>query len=339
MNFDFSNLLTSLQEIQLHCIRTNINNYNAQQAAMRNSNVKQGDKPKRTRRRQRSKKELSANARLDVEQSEENSYASLSLPSTSRQNDNECKTPNMNNKKSSSPHFTSVTGTKPKVNVVKKQRFQKWLENRMEQKTENQNSPSISSQSDANLCKNNVLNWEFIFITGSHSSPGSYIRSRNKKNKYITLRSFLINGMERPCVFKTNFSVFKLVEDLKILDLNTKITSRKYPTPKKPKRNKRQKSMSTDNLKKFPEYLTEKEVQILLESGYLIKGTIRINPKSCTNSYVNNEDTSLADYYLTSVRDRNRALEGDDVVLKIKPEEDWLNGYKTATVVYLREKV
>lgn len=91
--------------------------------------------------------------------------------------------------------------------------------------------------------------------------------------------------------------------------------------------------------KKFPEYVTEEEVKIGLANGDLVKGFLRVNPKNSRDSYVSNENSSLSDYYICSVSDRNRALDGDQVVLRVKPESEWSEGKRTVTVVYILEKI
>lgn len=357
MDFDI-NMITTLHQ-QQNIGRNSFHNSNTPHSSNSEDNRKQqqSTKPKRNRRSSRIKKDLID--RLDTEQKTEHlANSSFSSPSTSRHGNNQHKrSKDMNKEKMSKQNITSIFGISPKMNPprIRKQRLQtdlsKFNKIGVEQKTASQyssfSSPSTSSQSENQnatiMSRDNLLKLDFTFITGTHNSPGTYIRSRNKKAKYIKLRSFLKNGMKRPCIFKTDFSFFKLVEDLKVLDINTKeilkITSKKYPTPKKTKRKSKQHGVSKVTETKFLEYITEDEAKIGLENGSFIKGYVRINPKNANDSYVSNEDTSLADYYLTSVKDRNRALDGDEVILKLKPEKEWINGYKTACVVYLKEKV
>lgn len=75
------------------------------------------------------------------------------------------------------------------------------------------------------------------------------------------------------------------------------------------------------------------------EKGELVRGFIRVNAKNARDSYVSNSDSSLPDYFLTSTADRNGALDGDEVLIKIKPQEQWQDDKKTATVVYILNKV
>ncbi|KAJ8980439.1 hypothetical protein NQ317_001612 [Molorchus minor] len=106
----------------------------------------------------------------------------------------------------------------------------------------------------------------------------------------------------------------------------TKSESKKYPQnlqQNKPSgsSNKKKRIKKRTESKKFEEYIDIDKVNEGLANGILIKGFVRINPKNFKDSYVSNENTSLVDYYLTSVIDRNRALEGDEVVLRVKTEK------------------
>lgn len=195
-------------------------------------------------------------------------------------------------------------------------------------------SPIVNKGNNDNMPK---LNYRFVEDRFDYS-VGRYVKSRNTKAKYIRLRTFLKKHTET-CIFETEYSLFSLVEDLKKLDVSSeqglKNVLKKYPRTKEPKKRKKDEGDKTP----FPDYITEADAKKGLENGSLIKGIVRINPKNIKDAYVNNEDSSIADYYLPSVRDRNRALESDEVVLEIKPEKDWINGHKTAIVVYLMHKV
>lgn len=89
----------------------------------------------------------------------------------------------------------------------------------------------------------------------------------------------------------------------------------------------------------FPVYLSEGDVQSGLLSGELIEGVIRINAKNYKEAYIKNEVPSENDYLIPNMRSRNRALEGDVVVIRLNPEAEWNETSKTATVVYIKEMV
>ncbi|XP_060521982.1 DIS3-like exonuclease 2 [Cylas formicarius] len=150
--------------------------------------------------------------------------------------------------------------------------------------------------------------------------------SESIKNKHL-------NGNE---LIKTMSSLKNSLSMLKVKDNSSE---------KKKKLNKGTRRVERKILKKpttttkFPEYISEVEAIQGLKLGKFIKGYLRINPKCSRDSYVSNENSSLQDYYITSVADRNRALDGDEVVLALKSETEWLDGKKTAVVVYILQMV
>uniref|UniRef100_A0A1Y1MUI4 RNB domain-containing protein n=3 Tax=Photinus pyralis TaxID=7054 RepID=A0A1Y1MUI4_PHOPY len=102
---------------------------------------------------------------------------------------------------------------------------------------------------------------------------------------------------------------------------------------------KKSKAKKQKKAKQYTPYLSKREVDEGLKEGLLIQGAIRINQKNSNEAYVGSREQSDNDYLLKNIPDRNRALEGDIVVIKLKPESDWHLKYKTATVVYILEKV
>ncbi|XP_018323945.1 DIS3-like exonuclease 2 isoform X2 [Agrilus planipennis] len=108
--------------------------------------------------------------------------------------------------------------------------------------------------------------------------------------------------------------------------------SSEIPTKKKKDKNNKKNVM-------FPNYWSPNEVEKGLQNGELIKGILRINPKNYKEAYVSNKDRSKQDYVIESLLDRNRALEGDVVALKLKSEDEWKEKQQTAVVVYILEMV
>ena len=94
-----------------------------------------------------------------------------------------------------------------------------------------------------------------------------------------------------------------------------------------------------EQLGKFGEYWRIEDVNEGLTSGNLIKGVIRVNRKNNQQSFVSHGDDTSKDYLIASVRDRNRALDGDVVALKLKPPSQWEGDHETAIVVYICERV
>lgn len=75
------------------------------------------------------------------------------------------------------------------------------------------------------------------------------------------------------------------------------------------------------------------------KAGDLVRGLIRINQKNPRDSFVSHADSTQADYYIGSVVDRNRALDGDEVLLKLKSDSEVCEGRMSAVVVYISRKV
>ncbi|XP_013775846.1 DIS3-like exonuclease 2 [Limulus polyphemus] len=96
---------------------------------------------------------------------------------------------------------------------------------------------------------------------------------------------------------------------------------------------------------KFEEYLSKSEVQEGLKQGELIEGVIRINQRNYNDAFISSPDGQM-DIYISGMRDRNRALNGDVVVVKLNPQEEWkilwdsLNNFqqKNAVQVFLKGK-
>ncbi|KAM3932088.1 DIS3-like exonuclease 2 isoform 2-T2 [Leptodactylus fuscus] len=98
-----------------------------------------------------------------------------------------------------------------------------------------------------------------------------------------------------------------------------------------PQRGANRSSGSTPNDKKynktrkrniFEAYLSKEEVSEGLKRGELIQGSLRINPKKFHEAFVPSPD-GLRDIFIDGVVSRNRALNGDIVVVKLLPREQW----------------
>ncbi|KAF7223023.1 DIS3-like exonuclease 2 isoform X1 [Nothobranchius furzeri] len=72
----------------------------------------------------------------------------------------------------------------------------------------------------------------------------------------------------------------------------------------------------------FESYMTAEEVSRGLERGELYQGQLRINPKKFTDAFIPSHDDTH-DIYLEGIAARNRALNGDIVVVQILPPEQW----------------
>lgn len=99
---------------------------------------------------------------------------------------------------------------------------------------------------------------------------------------------------------------------------------------------------------KFPPSIPVQEARELLEkqpkdNPTYIEGNIRINMKYSKHAYLPMPGGAM-DILIIGARDRNRALEGDLVVVRINPEEKWFKHpseevQRTGVVVSILEKV
>lgn len=73
---------------------------------------------------------------------------------------------------------------------------------------------------------------------------------------------------------------------------------------------------------KFEPYIPLFQVQQGLKRGEFIEGALRINPRNYEDAYVNSPDGKM-DIYIGGMQNRNRALNGDSVVVQINPKQEW----------------
>ncbi|XP_012647076.2 DIS3-like exonuclease 2 [Microcebus murinus] len=87
---------------------------------------------------------------------------------------------------------------------------------------------------------------------------------------------------------------------------------------------KKSKNKSTRGKKKsiFETYMSKEDVSEGLKKGTLIQGALRINPKKFHEAFIPSPDGDR-DIFIDGVVARNRALNGDLVVVKLLPEEQW----------------
>lgn len=94
---------------------------------------------------------------------------------------------------------------------------------------------------------------------------------------------------------------------------------------------------------KFEPYMSLEEVELGLKNNSLIEGVLRINPKQFQHSYVSSTDRSEQDILINSIKCRNRALEGDIVVVKYIDDDSEVNGeynkQKQGKVVFIKERI
>ncbi|MEJ1272141.1 DIS3 like 3'-5' exoribonuclease 2 [Cricetulus griseus] len=87
---------------------------------------------------------------------------------------------------------------------------------------------------------------------------------------------------------------------------------------------KKSKNKSTRGKKKsiFETYMSKEDVSEGLKRGTLIQGVLRINPKKFHEAFIPSPDGDR-DIFIDGVVARNRALNGDLVVVKLLPEDQW----------------
>ncbi|XP_034831220.1 DIS3-like exonuclease 2 isoform X1 [Maniola hyperantus] len=113
-------------------------------------------------------------------------------------------------------------------------------------------------------------------------------------------------------------------------------------SPKR-KKSRRHRNNEQDGEKSFDPYISAEEVETGLKNNLLLEGILRINPKQFQHSYVSSMDKSEQDVLIDGIKNRNRALEGDVVVVQYvdddNEENDNENKQKKGKVVYIKDKV
>uniref|UniRef100_A0A0N5C333 RNB domain-containing protein n=1 Tax=Strongyloides papillosus TaxID=174720 RepID=A0A0N5C333_STREA len=75
----------------------------------------------------------------------------------------------------------------------------------------------------------------------------------------------------------------------------------------------------------FTPYITQDQVARGLKSKQLVSGIIRVNQKNYEESYIDNpEGDDQIDVLILGLHDRNRALHGDNVIVKYKDRMNWV---------------
>ena len=73
----------------------------------------------------------------------------------------------------------------------------------------------------------------------------------------------------------------------------------------------------------FPPHYINEMVERGLKRGLLLEGTLRINPKSYEDAFISNDVYNEPDIYIGGIMSRNRALNGDEVIVDLLPESEW----------------
>ncbi|VVD04314.1 unnamed protein product [Leptidea sinapis] len=108
-----------------------------------------------------------------------------------------------------------------------------------------------------------------------------------------------------------------------------------------PKQNKKKEQKKDEY--KYSLYMLKEDVEVGLKNKTLIEGVLRINPKASNYAYVSSYDRSEQDICIDGRWNRNRALEGDIVIVSLvdSDSEESTDGdkRKRGKVVYIKEKI
>ncbi|XP_032520425.2 DIS3-like exonuclease 2 [Danaus plexippus] len=175
----------------------------------------------------------------------------------------------------------------------------------------------------------------------------------NTPSRPNTLGHYLHNAMQHPLLSKEylnhvhtnqNQNAFHRAPEKASTNINIK-----KEINNSPKQNKKQKKDQNGADKVFDAYLCKEEVMEGLKNNSLIEGVLKINPKQFQNSYVSSMDRNEQDILIEGVKNRNRALEGDIVVVQFIESDDEdsekhnnsdsSSKQRKGRVVFIKEKV
>lgn len=170
-------------------------------------------------------------------------------------------------------------------------------------------------------------------------------------NAESTAPRFLQNVMQHPLLCKS-FSVENHTKlnnrQQQFHAMQSKFVANSTPTKQErsqsnKKNSSKKKKQSENDEKKFDWYMSVEEVNSGLQNNTLIEGVLRINPKQFQHSYVSSMDRSEQDVLIDGIKNRNRALEGDVVVVQLisdsESEDSNDDKQKKGKVVYIKEQV
>ncbi|KAF2903669.1 hypothetical protein ILUMI_02510 [Ignelater luminosus] len=200
----------------------------------------------------------------------------------------------------------------------------------------NQTSAKVFRIKNGICCKH--ININLLKYVGEHGSGvrrTSLSSSFHKPKVDVINDSFVQDASKSPVEIK-NGTTHELSSVPQFHNSNLQLPSTFYQNASASTSPKQRKARK---FKKFQNYWSMQDVSIGLESRELMKGVLRINAKNFREAYVSHVNRLEQDYLIQSIADRNRALEGDVVVIKLKPQSEWTEKQKTAFVVHILEKV
>ncbi|XP_013190876.2 DIS3-like exonuclease 2 [Amyelois transitella] len=113
---------------------------------------------------------------------------------------------------------------------------------------------------------------------------------------------------------------------------------------KSPRHQNKKKEQTSEEDKKFEPYINKEEVDLGLNNEKFVEGFLRINPKQFQHAYLSSTDRSEQDILIEGLKNRNRALEGDFVVVQLLEDtdaqaDDGEELQKKGKVVFIKEKI
>ncbi|CAN9503072.1 unnamed protein product [Ophioblennius macclurei] len=112
------------------------------------------------------------------------------------------------------------------------------------------------------------------------------------------------------------------VEQKKSVDADNKLQQPRTTPANSPAEKNKNKGGRGSKKQVFESYMTHEDVSHGLKRGELIQGQLRINPKKYQEAFIPSPDDTQ-DIFLEGIESRNRALNGDIVVVQILPREQW----------------
>lgn len=146
------------------------------------------------------------------------------------------------------------------------------------------------------------------------------------------------NFLQHPLLSKS-FNM-KSGDPFKLLSLQGENNSESNATSKNKKKNKKKLKEGDMN---FDPYISAEKIEAGLRDNVLIEGVLRINPKQFQHAYVSSSNRGEQDILIDGLKNRNRALEGDVVVVQFTDSDNEDSGEETkqkkGKVVYIKEIV
>ncbi|XP_073947319.1 DIS3-like exonuclease 2 [Choristoneura fumiferana] len=135
---------------------------------------------------------------------------------------------------------------------------------------------------------------------------------------------YLQNVMQHPLLNKSysveNYKQYQKQQQQQEIHYNMENTEEQSSTPRRKRRSRTKSKEGHVSDKKFGFYMHIKEVEAGLKNKTLVEGVLRINPKQFTHAYVSSSDRDEQDILIDGIKNRNRALEGDIVVVELVTE-------------------